>query len=96
MPFYLCWPHKVHAVGEKMKENEDFHGLLKVLFASAAIIQGPHNVARCQRWLRFLETKGVPVTFPPDLCDTLWSSYRNHAEWYQEHFVLCKEFITPK
>ena len=24
--FYLCWPHKIHGIGEKMKEDEEFHG----------------------------------------------------------------------
>ena len=41
--FYLCWPHKLHGIGQKMKEDEAPHGPLKLLFASAAIVQGLDN-----------------------------------------------------
>ena len=42
--FYLCWPHKLHGIGQKMNEHEEFHGPLWVLKAweSAEHVQSVH------------------------------------------------------
>ena len=55
---FLCWSHKLHGVGEVMKENELFAESVDLLLRCPSLVRPETQAARRRRWLLHREVAG--------------------------------------
>ena len=90
--WFLCWAHKLHGVGGVTKATETLNDSLGDLFRSPGLVRPSTQAARRRRW-RLHHKVERKTTFPPQVGETRWGSWRDAADWYTATWTPWCSFV---
>ena len=90
--WFLCWAHKLHGVGGVTKATETLNDSLGILFRSPGLVRPSTQAARRRRWRLHHKVEGK-TTFPPQVGETRWGSWRDAADWYTATWTPWCSFV---